>query len=280
MADEKSAWQQHCSAIEVILTSEKTAAGRQHKDHIAVAEEKLAESAARWAQGKPKPVRQGEYHEAFTAPPPVLDFTFSKCLDSANSHKDKFHYVEPHDTEARKTARSSSYKDHFPDRPVPPKRILREKHNEFMKNAVMTMGSDVSNAINLDKKKGPPHQRHGETGKYFAQGRWHLKKILPQEADPERPSSVVLHQQHRFNPRSKLRGSREGMEELHIDRQTGRPIWPLSAREIQPYTTEHQAGFPPRKPSLQSKEHFKFQHRGLKAMKVSVYDEPMRSTIH
>eukprot|EP00746_Dinoflagellata_sp_MGD_P000371 gnl/MRDRNA2_/MRDRNA2_100671_c0_seq1.p1 gnl/MRDRNA2_/MRDRNA2_100671_c0~~gnl/MRDRNA2_/MRDRNA2_100671_c0_seq1.p1 ORF type:complete len:290 (+),score=50.09 gnl/MRDRNA2_/MRDRNA2_100671_c0_seq1:78-947(+) len=280
-----NSWEQHAFAQEAILTSEKTDAGRQHKWHPGLAEEKLPETTKRLAQGKPPPVHNTAHHEAFTAPPPVVDFIYSKCLDSEISHKDKFHRVEPHDSEAHKASRVSAYRSHFADRPKLPARSLREKNIETMRNATVMHHDDVSS---LDARKRPPFQRHGEVGHSFGQGKWHLAKkgLMPKAPDASKleAGGTVIHQQDRFHPKAI---SREGVKEIHIDRQTGRPMWPLSAREIQPYATEHQANFTPRQGHAQTKEFFKYK-RGLKDTQDGVrrqdfhsaYNDPARATVH
>merc|ERR550514_1919617 len=121
----------------------------------------------------------------------------------------------------------------------------------------------VGDAATLDALKRPPNQRHGEVGKTFGQGRWHLGKTSHKVPDPSTQTAgaqTVLVAQDRFHPKVK---SPQG-KELHIDRQTGRPMWPLSAREIQPYTTEHQVNFVPRKGHAQTTMFNRYQKQGIK----------------
>jgi hypothetical protein len=275
-APKTNSWEQHAFAQEAILTLEKTEAGRQHKWHPGIAEEKLPETSQRLAQGKPAPLHNTAHHEAFTAPPPVLDFMYSKCLDSEISHKDKFHRVEPHDSEAHRAARVSAYSSHFAQRPKLPARGLREKHVELMRNAVGTKGDGISD---LDARKRPPFQRHGEVGQNFGQGKWHLarKGMIPKAADPGEAGAPVLLHQDRFHPKAKSAAmSGNAVKEIRVDPQTGRPMWPLSAREIQPYATEHKANFIPQQPHPQTKQHFKYQKKGRGLNSLYSADEGLR----
>lgn len=269
-------WKNHGFELESILTEERTEAGREHKWHPAVAEERLAKISKSLAQGRPEPRHKTEHHEAFRPPPPVMEFIFSKGLDSERSHKDKFQYIKPHDTEALKASRVSAYSDHFAERPKMPSRVLREKHIEVMRNAAMMAGEDISS---LDSRKRPPHQKHGEVGTMFGQGTWHLSKpgVLPKAAEA---ATTGLHpvEQDRFHP-SKIKitlGSSSDGVKVHVDPQTGRPMWPLSAREFG--ISEHQASFSTGRVHPQKKQLLKYQKKMLKGIQNGSIGQPRQTT--